>query len=177
MKLLPIYRSTGSNRRRPTLAVIAYAQVDEADGNPPCSRLLLSSDGCPCWHEGRGKTIRLRNWIASRIGLSVQPGFIVDHKDRDKLNNQRSNFHLVSRHERMQNRNRFRSSKTGFKGVTRHSDLQKFQANIHRGGKQTYIGLFTTAEEAARSWDAKAREFGYAESALNFPNQQAAAYS
>ena len=49
---------------------------------------------------------------------------------------------------------------TGFKGVCRNEKTSKskpFQAQLKRGGKRGYLGLYATAEEAALAY---ARELG-----------------
>ncbi len=47
---------------------------------------------------------------------------------------------------------------SGYKGVTFNNRLNKFIANIFVGGKQTYIGVFPTAEQAATAYNQKAKE-------------------
>ena len=46
-----------------------------------------------------------------------------------------------------------------YKGVSYHKKTKKYQASITIKGKHTYIGLYSTQEEAALAYDEKAREF------------------
>jgi hypothetical protein len=76
-------------------------------------------------------------------------GFDIDHIDRNGLNNQRSNLRHVSRTENILNQGKSLNNTSGFKGVYFRSKLGKFQA-LH---KNKHLGLFETAEEAARAYD------------------------
>lgn len=55
-----------------------------------------------------------------------------------------------------------------FRGVTRRGD-GKWQARIQVDGKRIHIGTFGTPEEAARAYDAMARELLGDKAILNFP--------
>ena len=56
---------------------------------------------------------------------------------------------------------------SGYRGV--YPSGARFRARIQIDGKLVRMGLFDTAEEAARAYDAKAREMGKPEAHLNFP--------
>lgn len=61
------------------------------------------------------------------------------------------------------------TNKTGFVGVKQRGG--RFEANIRVHGRKSklYCGSAKTAEEAARLYDAKARELYGAEAVTNFP--------
>lgn len=59
-----------------------------------------------------------------------------------------------------------RPNKTGFRGVYR--DGMKFYAEIQREGIRSRLGPFLSVEEAARAYDAKARELYGDKARLNF---------
>jgi hypothetical protein len=94
----------------------------------------------------------------------------IDHANGDTLDNRRSNLRPCSSAENMRNRN---GKKGGaFKGIWRHSGCNRFQAEITiDGGKRLHLGLFKTAEEAARAYDAAAVEHFGEFARLNFPPQ------
>ena len=60
----------------------------------------------------------------------------------------------------------------GFRGVTARGE--RYGAQVKSAGKHISIGCFDTAEEAARAYDAKARELGKPEVNLNFPRGEQA---
>ena len=68
-----------------------------------------------------------------------------------------------------------RSAKTGFFGV--HEKLLKdgrrikYTAKLVFKGVRTYCGVYNKTEEAARAYDAKARELGVQPERLNFPDE------
>jgi hypothetical protein len=58
---------------------------------------------------------------------------------------------------------------SGFRGVTKHKN--KWTASIFVNGKNNYLGLFSTPEEAARAYDRKAYELFGDAAPLNFPDE------
>ena len=101
---------------------------------------------------------------------------MVDHKDRNPLNNQKSNLRWATKQQNAMNSNRKAGTTSSiYKGVTLKKNLKSkpWMTTISRtiDGKREYcfIGYFKTQKEAAIAYDAKAREF-YGEFAfLNFP--------
>lgn len=59
-------------------------------------------------------------------------------------------------------------AESGFKGVRVTKD-KKWQAKIQVNKKNIYLGRFRTAEEAARAYDAAARQHFADFAVLNFP--------
>jgi len=118
--------------------------------------------------NGKQRTIRMH-----RLILGVGKGIVVDHIDRDGLNNQRSNLRIATPQQNTWNRRKFRSNTSGFRGVAWDSSNQKWKAKININGKPTHLGLFDTPEEAAWMYDHAAR-IHYGEFAsLNFPDEVA----
>jgi hypothetical protein len=58
------------------------------------------------------------------------------------------------------------STSLKFHGISYNKHVKKWEAKI----KRTYIGIYTTPEEAAKAWDIKAIELYGNEAILNFPN-------
>lgn len=91
-----------------------------------------------------------------------------DHEDLDELNNQRSNLRdgTDGRNEQHQRAQRGRSSK--YKGVWRHSQNPAWIACITIAGRRRHLGSFRDEEDAARAYDAAAKEHFGEYALLNF---------
>lgn len=85
-------------------------------------------------------------------------GVGADHIDGNGLNNTRANLRSASSSQNAFNRRIPSTNSSGFKGVSWHKRIRKWQAKIGCQGKVTYLGYFATAEEAARAYNAAARE-------------------
>jgi hypothetical protein len=94
----------------------------------------------------------------------------VDHQDGDGLNNQRSNLRPATATQNSANRRKQSApASSRYKGVSWRKDDGVWTAQIYRGRRQTYLGRFTSAEDAARPYDAAARELWGEFAHLNFP--------
>jgi hypothetical protein len=96
------------------------------------------------------------------------PSGWVDHINRDPKDNRIENLRLAD--PTLSNHNRDSRAKGGpYRGVMKDPNCNKFRAQIQCRGQHYYLGLYSTAEEAARVRDQKAKEL-YGENALlNFP--------
>lgn len=108
--------------------------------------------------------------LMHRLILDAPDGCDVDHINRDKLDNRRANLRLVSRSHNVMNTDLRCSNTSGYKGVSWSRVSGKWEARIRRDERQIYLGLYPTAEDAARAYDAKARELFGDVAALNFPD-------
>lgn len=106
-----------------------------------------------------------------RFILSAEKGTIVDHKNRNGLDNRRENLRICSLNENAANRRSPLRSKSGFKGVTYHKQSGKWQGAIKINGKHVHLGLFDSAEDAAKAYDARAHEAHGEFACLNFTNE------
>jgi hypothetical protein len=90
----------------------------------------------------------------------------VDHRDGDGLNNRRYNLRVCTHAQNGANQRIPKNNRSGFKGVYTQKDCSGWIAKIQK----TYLGLYLSAEEAARAYDTAAvRTFGEFAS-LNFPD-------
>lgn len=104
-----------------------------------------------------------------RFVLGLPQGVEIDHEDGDGLNCRRSNLRPATDRQQAINRRRKRTSKAPYKGLYWIPRLQRWAVSLRINGRTKSLGTYDDAEEAARVYDAWAREL-YGEFArLNFP--------
>jgi hypothetical protein len=83
------------------------------------------------------------------LGLNIDdPSEIVDHEDRDKLNNAVNNLRIVTNQQNQFNRNA--------KGYCWHKASSKWKAQIKINGVLLHLGLFDNEADASKAYqDAK----------------------
>ena len=96
----------------------------------------------------------------------------VDHISGDKLDNRKCNLRLCSHQQNMFNQKKRETNTSGFMGVSQHS-CGRFEAYVHKNGKKHYLGLYDTAELAARARDRAAQELYGIYAKLNYPREEA----
>lgn len=82
-----------------------------------------------------------------RFIMKPPKGMQVDHKDGDRLNNQKFNLRICTPSQNCSYRKASTIAKSGYRGVTKHND--KWRARIEINGKKKHLGLFSTAKEAS----------------------------
>lgn len=105
-----------------------------------------------------------------RLLVEAKYGELVDHIDRNGLNNTAGNLRIVTEAGNAQNRSHSVGRK--YKGIYWCSSQGKYHAHIKFDGKKRHLGSFATDVEAAQAYDfAAIKHFGdYA--ALNFPKDR-----
>jgi hypothetical protein len=96
---------------------------------------------------------------------------LVDHRDRDPMNNRRSNLRLCSWNQNSQNRTKRRNCTSTYKGVHLHSKTKRlcWRSSFCLDGDIKFLGLFETEIEAALAYDEAAKTHYGEFAALNFP--------
>ncbi|MBO9380060.1 hypothetical protein GG804_25150 [Sphingomonas histidinilytica] len=100
--------------------------------------------------------------------IGVADGIVVDHRNGDTLDNRRANLRACSIAQNNRNTALSRRSRTGFKGVLPRRGAFRAYGTVQ--GKHHHIGMFSTAEDAARAYDAFARQCFGEFACLNFPD-------
>lgn len=117
-----------------------------------------------------------RNISASlhRVVAIAKRGDIVDHINRNPLDNRRCNLRIVPNGVNKQNSKLNANNQSGFKGVYFRKDMRT-KPWLAQGNKEfgksghKHLGYFATKEEAARAYDKWTSAMYGEHAALNFP--------
>lgn len=122
----------------------------------------MSSEGYAC-HSNGNRTVLMHRVV---MGLEGGDGKIVDHKNRNRTDNRRSNLRVVSASENQRNRSKHKVGGSKFIGVSRTKS--GFMARMRDlDGEQYYIGHYRHAVDAAEAYDRERIRLGL--SPVNFP--------
>lgn len=116
--------------------------------------------------NAEGKPVSLHREI---MGVT-DPKVYVDHRDHNPLNNTRGNLRICTPRQNTANRRPYRNTLSRFKGVSTTPNRKKWRAYVGLT-PQVYLGIFEKEEDAARAYDAKAREVFGEFALLNFPDE------
>jgi hypothetical protein len=107
-------------------------------------------------------------WLHRLVaGIDSYDERVVDHIDRNPLNNRRSNLRAILKEKNQKNRGKCRRNTTGFKGVTLIKKTGKYMARIASDGKRITIGTFDNQLDAAVAYNEAAIKYHGEFAALN----------
>jgi hypothetical protein len=121
-------------------------------------RLYVDGDG---YLRKRGSAkanpeTRIHRLIAERMGYNTHDA-LVDHKDRIRSNNRRTNIRLVNAQESALNRKAVEGVTSKYRGVGYRKDRGTWRARLYIRGKEINIGHYATEHEAHIAFGAAAR--------------------
>jgi hypothetical protein len=93
--------------------------------------------------DGKLNPITLHRFITNAI-----KGLVVDHINRNTLDNRNENLRVVKQRENCQNKKIQSNNKTGVRGVIWRMDQRKYIARVKIFGKYTHIGRFDNLKDA-----------------------------
>lgn len=136
------------------LAGGAHALID-ADDEPlvGARRWHLHTNGYASTRERiDGRCTRI---YMHRLILAPAAGTEVDHINRDKLDNRRSNLRQAPRRLNAVNQGLLPTNTSGYRGVSQAGAVT-WRAYIVIGRRQRHLGYYPTARQAAAAYDAAA---------------------
>ena len=80
----------------------------------------------------------------------VPPGMVIDHDDRNRINNRIDNLNLVTQLQNNRNKSKSKRNTTGVTGVCWHKRDQRWVASISIEGKLKQLGQSICLEEAIK---------------------------
>jgi hypothetical protein len=108
-----------------------------------------------------------------RAVMGVEDKRYVDHQNHNGLDNRRKNLRIATWEENCWNKRKPNTNSSSiYKGVMWDKRRGNWQVMIGYKGKKIFIGYFDDEQEAARAYDAKAKELYGEFAALNFPASQ-----
>ena len=97
----------------------------------------------------KGKKVKLHRFIMDIVDV---PEIVIDHINRDTLDNRKCNLRKCSKKENCRNRKGLDNSSSIYKGVSLNYN-KKWKATIYCDCKNIYVGIFNTEVEAAIAYN------------------------
>lgn len=96
-----------------------------------------------------------------RIIMNPPEDMQIDHINGKTLDNRKCNLRIVTEAQNKYNRCKYggkRKNKSGYKGVWKPKNSNKYTAEIRFNYKKYYLGVFDVPEDAAKAYNEKAIE-------------------
>lgn len=142
--------TSGSKRHA---KVVGYATVLDDDFTRDVLKKMrwhFDDNGYPRHSPSYSTPVRLHNLVFRHYNGDILNGFVVDHEDRNKLNNIPTNLRSVTRAVNSANKKLQRNNKTGCPRVHIDKRTGKFiaQASVPGTGRSVHLGCFDSRLEA-----------------------------
>lgn len=100
------------------------------------------------------KTIRLHRFL-----MNAPKGTYVDHVDRNKMNNHKSNLRFCSQQQNSFNQHRGDKYSSKYKGVSWNKCCKMWQAKLAINKEQIYLGVYDNENDAAMAYNTAALKY------------------
>ena len=97
--------------------------------------------------NGKWSTLRMHKEILRKHHL-LREGYEIDHINRNKLDNRKSNLRLATRSENKLNGNKYKNNTSGYKGVSWNQISKKWNARIMIRGSRINLGHYKNKQIA-----------------------------
>lgn len=134
-------------------------------------RWYLAGSGYPATYGTYDETIKFSRPVPLHQLMhgKLAPGYVVDHINRNKLDNRRENLRICTAVQNSYNKSKPKNSAGKYKGVTKNGKKNPtFTASITKDGVKREIKDIPTEEQAARVYDMMAEELFGPYAAKNF---------
>lgn len=88
-------------------------------------------------------------WTIARYVMGSAKGLVIDHINGNRFDNRRENLRWATKSQNALNGIAHKDNPTGYRGVSRHSNCNKYRARLKIGPDQYVKNGFLTPEEAA----------------------------
>lgn len=118
------------------------------------------------WYEANGYAMRMatkadgkrKSIPMHRIILPCATGMVIDHINRNRLDNRKCNLRVTSRKNNSINRKRIEGASSPYRGVIWRPHAKKWKSYIKTDKKQHHLGYFESPEEAAMAYNIAAHD-------------------
>ena len=90
--------------------------------------------------------------------LPAKDGFIIDHINRNPLDNRRCNLRYATKQQNNFNSSIRKDNTSGYRGVIWNKQVKKWHVQIAHNKKRIYLGCFNSIKEASEVYKSKAVE-------------------
>jgi len=112
------------------------------------------------WHTGGNKHYVISNIKGRlhRLVMGCKDDVFIDHISGNVLDNRKRNLRICTNTENSWNKGKYKTNKSGYKGVSWQKNRNKWQASITKNRKQIHLGFYSTKEEAYEAYCKAAME-------------------
>jgi len=133
-----------------------YTLVDNDDFDW-LSKWKWSFDG-NCASRNEYSTGKAKKIYMHRLIMDFPENMEIDHKNRNRLDNRRSNLRICNRSQNCTNRLATTKGISGYRGVTKRPN-GKWQARIEINNRKISLGCFVDVKEAALAYNKLVRKY------------------
>lgn len=115
------------------------------------------------WNKDSAGYASVSRRVSTRMHVMIlgkaPDGYVIDHINRNKLDNRRINLRVCTQAQNTANRSLAKSYKNKYKGVYRHKNSITFYTRYKTADGWVYKGGFTSEADAAMFYNKKQREY------------------
>jgi len=138
------------------IGVLAYVKMTNTDNTMICDADDWEKLKQYCWHENKvngyvrthidGKYVSFHSCL-----FEEKEGYVIDHINRNKLDNRRSNLRYASLHANALNISISKRNTSGYTGVIFDKSCNKWRAEITIDRKKKNLGRYEHIEDAIKA--------------------------